>query len=183
MQLRSEIQLISMMKSMNDVIIPAISPDNDLAIQQAHLVVAMLKLMTIQLPLQFRFDRDELQRLLASTSEFAHLRTTDPKIDVAWGRLNALRALNATMLEQNIVEPTELAAAVKTMRTEMSALMAVAATSCDQQALAAIEKTVMALSKAQLKRDRSLLASLGWEADPSALPLIEKILEDGYVDV
>ena len=66
MQLRYEIALAAMMKSMTDVVIPAVDGKNDLAVQQANLVVGLLNLLAQQLPQQFRFDRDELQRLLVA---------------------------------------------------------------------------------------------------------------------
>jgi len=176
MQLRSEVQLASMMKAMTDVVIPAIDAKNDLAIQQAHLIVGMLNLMAHQLPMQFRFDRDELQRLVKSAEGLSLLSSKDSAVSAAVEQLAASCDAAVNVLKHCVMDPAELVASVKTMREATSMLMVAASRSDDKAAFAAVEQAVLALSKEQLLRDRSLLLVQGWEPDPSAIPPIEKLL-------
>lgn len=176
MQLRSEVQLASMMKAMTDVVIPAIDAKNDLAMQQAQLIVGMLNLMAHQLPIQFRFDRDELQRLVKSAEGLSLLSSNDSAVSTAVEQLAASSDAALRVLEHCTLDPAELVASVKTMREATSMLMAAVSRSNDKAAFTTVEQAVLALSKEQLLRDRSLLLVQGWEPDPAAIPPIETLL-------
>ena len=65
MDLRAPLQLQTMMKAMKDVVLPAIDPDNQMAQEQAQLVMGMLHLMMSRQPMQFHYDLDELKRYVA----------------------------------------------------------------------------------------------------------------------
>ena len=173
MQLRSEIQLASMIKAMKDVVIPAVDAKNDLAIQQAHLIVGLLNLMVHQLPMQFRFDRDEVKRLIAAAQSLSQLPTADRAIGEAAQQLEASRAAAAVVLDRCTTDPAELVTAVRDMRETLGALMSAAAGGKDAVALGAVEKVVLGLSREQLLRDRSLMLPQGWEPDASAAALDE----------
>ena len=179
MQLRTEIQLSTMIRAMKDVVIPAVDAKNELAMQQAQLIVGMLNLMAHQLPLQFRFDRDELQRLIASAQGLSQLDSRDADIGAAAKQLQACGAAASAVLDRCATDPAELASAVRDMREAVGALMAASADGRDKAALAAVEKTVLDLSKEQLLRDRSLMLPQGWEPDPAAVPPLEKLLGAG----
>ncbi len=176
MQLRSEIQLASMIKAMKDVVIPAVDAKNDLAIQQAHLIVGLLNLMVHQLPMQFRFDRDEVQRLIAAAQSLSQLPTADRAIGEAAQQLEASRAAAAVVLDRCTTDPAELVTAVRDMRETLGALMSAAAGGKDAVALGAVEKVVLGLSREQLLRDRSLMLPQGWEPDPTLVPEIQSLL-------
>jgi hypothetical protein len=46
----------------------------------------------------------------------------------------------------------------------------------DEAAQAAVQKTVLVMSKQQLLRDRSWLLMQGWEPDPNSVPGIAELL-------
>lgn len=177
MQLRPEIQITAIIKALNDVVIPAVDADNKLAMEQAHLVVGLLKLMAYQLPRLFRFDRDELQRLLDGAGALATLQSSDPAIMAAIRQLLACQATSTRVLARCSADPAELTDSVRDMRQAAGALMSAAAVSPDLAALAQVEKTVLALSQEQLLRDRALLLPQGWEPNPAAVPDIDALLQ------
>ena len=177
MQLRSEIQLITMIRAMKDTVIPAVDVGNDLAVQQAQIIVGMLNLMVHQLPMQFRFDRDELQRLTAAAQKLSQLKSQDPAISEAAKQLASCRSEAAAVLDRCATDPAELTIAVRDMREATSVLVTATERGKDKAALELVEKIVLGLSKEQLKRDRSLMLPLGWEADPSLIPAIDSLLE------
>lgn len=179
MQLRSEIQIAAMIKAMKDVVIPAVDGDNRLAVEQAQLVVGMLSLMAHQLPLQFRFDRDELQRLLAYTQGLTELRSHDRALGEAVQQLAGSRAAGAAALERCIGDPAQLTSAIRELRQAAGALVTAAAESADEAAYRQVEAAMLELSKEQLLRDRALVLPQGWEPDPTAVPPIETLLDAG----
>lgn len=178
MQLRAEIQIATMIKAMREVVIPALDAKNDLAVQQAQLIVSMLNLMAHQLPIQFLFDRDELQRLIACARGLATVRSDDVAIGAAWARLDEDCERAVSVLERCATDPAELTNAVRDLRAAVAALAA-AASGQDAATLRAIEDAVLQLSREQLLRDRSLMLSQGWELDPAAIPDIGTLLNAG----
>ena len=172
MQLRSEIQITSIIKAMVDVVLPALDPENKLAVEQGQLVVGMLRLMETQLPLQFRFDRDELQRLLGAAAELEAICQSEATDELAMAR-----ARSSGTLANCTIDPAELHQAIGTMRTAIGdTIYAVGTNSTDESVVARAEKCVLKLSREQLLRDRSLLISQGWELDPDGLTPIEELL-------
>lgn len=177
MQLRPEIQITAIIKAMKDVVIPAVDSDNKLAVEQAQLIVGLLNLMAYQLPRLYRFDRDELKRLLDGASELATLRSRDPAIMAAARQLFTCQETARRVLDRCTADPAELTDAVRDMRQATGALMSAAAKGADPATLTWIEKAVLDLSREQLLRDRSLLLPQGWEPNPAAVPDIDTLLQ------
>lgn len=176
MQMRPEVQIAAMIKALTDVIIPAVPPENKLAVEQANLVVGMLKLMKVQLPVQFRFDRDELQRLVATVDSVNAVGTRDADTAAAIERIGEQRRRANDVLERCQAAPDELYASILALRAALCALIDVAAGSSDAVAREQIETALMAMSKEQLLRDRALMKPQRWEPDPAAVPDIEALL-------
>ena len=176
MQMRPDIQITCMTKAMLDVVIPAVDPGNKLALEQSQLIVGMLNLMAKQLPLQFNFDRDELQRLVGSASEFQKIQVTEAGAVAAKERfINECTAATA-ILEKCQTDPAALLRSIKEMRSAMGAIVSSLAEGHDESAQFQVEKVVLSVAGEQLLRDRSLMALQGWEADPTAIPSIESLL-------
>jgi hypothetical protein len=165
MQLRSDIQLKSMIKALRDVIIPAIDPANRLALEQAQLVTGMLGLMQHQLPLQYRFDRDELRRLVDLLHGLKVICELDPALAPLPERYKGLITTSREVLDGCAVDPQRLHDSVRRLREVVGEVVTFA--------------NVLNLSREQLLRDRALGAPQGWEPDPTALPSIESLLSTG----
>lgn len=176
MQMRPEIQITSIIKAVKDVLLPAIDPNNKLAVEQAQLVIGLLNLLASQLPVQFRFDRDELARLLATAETLGTIPAGDPGVAAAIAQLAASRTAGASVLEHCRVDPAELVRSVRDLRQKVGAVVSATAATDDVASQLRVEKIVLDLSKEQLLRDRSLMKPQGWEPDPAALPAIEQLL-------
>lgn len=176
MQLRSEIQIASMIKAMKDVVIPALDSSNRLAIEQSQLIVGMLDLLASQLPIQFRFDRDELGRLLLGLESLAAICAEAPSLQATATQLREQQAAAAELHARCSVDPGELTAAVRALRVAVSAVVVEAGQQAPAATAERIERVVLALSREQLLRDRAMVAPQGWEADPAALPSIRALL-------
>lgn len=171
MQMRPDIQIQSMIKAMTDTVLPALDPGNKLAQEQARLVLGMLALMRRQLPVQFAFDCDELQRLIALSQA---LRSLDVDVADEALRLDEVAALDVLSGAQS--SPADVQASVRHLRSvigrQVTRLYAVA----DDDARSRLQKLVLDCSQEQLLRDRALLVQQGWEPDPDVLPTIETLL-------
>jgi len=176
MQMRPEIQIASMIKAMTDVVIPALGSSNKLASEQAQLVVGMLSLMSSQLPMQFRFDRDELGRLIDTANTIGAQSSDDPATQSARDALAAQCAEAQTVLAGCQTDPARLESSVKAMRASLCALIDAFGTDSVDPARESVEKAVFAMSRDQLLRDRALMKPQGWEADPAALPDIGSLV-------
>lgn len=177
MQLRSGIQLASIIKSMSDVVIPAIDPANTLALEQSRLILGLLALMRRQLPLQFDFDRDELQRLLDCAKAVADQRVTAPAAQAAQQTLAAASRSAAIALDACRMPPTALTDAVRGLRAALGGVVSALAADGADAAGHRIERLIIDMSRAQLLRDRALVKQQGWEPDPAAVPEIETLLD------
>jgi hypothetical protein len=177
MQLRPDIQIQSILKAMTDVVLPALDPANPLAQEQARLCMGLLSVMAGQLPLQYRYDCDELARLLSLAKCLQQLP------EVAQLAPQALRALTQRTQSGDDVrararaEPDEVLQAVRALR-EATGNMVQEAFGNDPPGHKTVElqRAVMAASQAQLLRERSWLLGQGWEAEPAAIPAIETLL-------
>lgn len=176
MQMRPEIQIASVIKAMKDVVMPAIDPANKLAVEQSQLIVGLLSLLRTQLPVQFRFDRDELGRLFSCAETLKEIPATGSGVKAALDKLTASSAAAAAVLERCRLDPAELTISVRDMREAMGSVVSAVAGASDPGAQLRVEKIILAMSKDQLLRDRSLMKMQGWEADPASLPDIEELL-------
>lgn len=176
MQMRPEIQIGSMIKALKDVVMPALDPANKLALEQSQLIVGMLKLLASQLPLQFRFDRDELARLAGCADALGATASADPGVRAAIAHLEARNTAARGVLERCGLDPAALLASVRELRAAVGGLVKAAADAGDLDAALRIEKAILAMSKEQLLRDRALMKQQGFEPDPAALPDIELLL-------
>lgn len=179
MQLRSDIQLKSMIKALRDVVIPAIDPANRLAVEQAQLVTGMLGLMQHQLPLQYRFDRDELGRLIHLFHGLKVICDLDPALESLPGKYKGLMTESRAVLEGSAVDPERLHDTVRRLREVAGEVVIFANEHADEPARQRIEREVLELSREQLLRDRALVAPQGWEPDLLALPSIHSLLSAG----
>lgn len=178
MQLRPEVQIASMIKAMKDVVIPALGTSNKLASEQAGLIVGMLHQMSVQLPVQFRFDRDELARLLGTVEELLSLQVSDAGARQALQELGALRSDAQQVLQTTLRDPADLPTTVFALKARVCQVIDTLAASGDVESQLKVEKIVLNLSKEQLLRDRALVKAQGWEPDPAAVPPIEQLLAE-----
>ncbi len=177
MQLRADIQIQTVIKALKDVIVPAIDPANKLAVEQAHLAMGLLTLLAAQMPVQFRFDHDELQRLVRAAEALERIRGQDPEASAELRRLSASRAEASDVLEKSRIDPARILTSIRALRADISALILTEPRDgLEAGQFSAAEQLVLELSRAQLLRDRSLLISLGNEIDPAAIPAIGTLL-------
>ncbi len=175
MQLRPLLQIQTIIKAMTEDIIPALDQTNQLAMQSAHLTIGTLALIARHLPLEYRYDCDELARLIeCGKSLGAQLK---PKGGLtAAAELTEAGKVGSDVLSRARAEPGEIVEAVRRLRAASAKVVTAVYEAGDEAAQAAVQKTVLVMSKHQLLRDRSWLLMQGWEPDPKSVPGIAELL-------
>lgn len=177
MQMRPDLQIKSVLKAMNDVVLPAVDPNNKLAQEQVRLCMGLLGLMARQLPLQFRFDCDELARLAAFGAELQRIAGSGgAQTRQALAALEQATAQAGVLLERARVAPAEIEQAVRSLRQSSGTLISSVFRDGDATAQDRVQKATLAMSKEQLLRERAWVITQGWEPDPEAVPPIEQLL-------
>lgn len=178
MQMRPEVQIKSIIKALADVVLPAVDPNNKLAQEQTQLAMGLLTLMSKQLPLQFRFDCDELERLLDLSEKLAAQASGGAKTQAAVDELKSQAQAASAALQAARSGPERIHEMVRALRSATGEL--VTQTYCDgtPECRMAISRGVLETSKEQLLRDRSWLLMQGWETDPESVPAIEQLLSE-----
>ena len=108
MQLRPDIQIQAVLKAFTDVILPALDPANPLAQEQARLCMGHLGVVAARLSLQYRYDRDELERSVGMAHRLRQQSDLAALAPRAAQALAASQTLGEDVLERARAEPQEL---------------------------------------------------------------------------
>ncbi|MGQ0699590.1 MAG: hypothetical protein ACT4PZ_15280 [Panacagrimonas sp.] len=176
MQMRPQVQIQSVIKALSDVVLPALDPQNKLAQEQVRLVMGVLALMAKQLPLQFRFDCDELARLIEFSNELQTLAKGGGETLAAAAALAESAKAASLTAERAKAGPDEVERAVRDLRAATGNLITKVYEDGEGSSRDRIQESVLAMSKEQLLRERSWVLTQGWEPDPKAVPAIETLL-------
>ncbi|TDU26854.1 hypothetical protein DFR24_3885 [Panacagrimonas perspica] len=176
MQMRPDLQIKSVIKAMNDVVLPAVDPQNKLAQEQVRLCMGLLGLMAKQLPLQFRFDCDELARLSAYSAELQRIASGGGETGAALAALAEKTADANATLERAKSSPYDIEQAVRSLREATGSLVSGVFRDGDSAVQDRVQRATLAMSKEQLLRDRAWVITQGWEPDPKSVPPIEQLL-------
>ncbi len=176
MQMRPEVQLKSVIKALTDVVLPAVDPVNKLAQEQGKLAVGLLALLSQQQPVQYEFDREELERLLAYAAQLADGVQSADSGSAALADLQTASKSAAEALAGAMTTPADLQQAVRSMRAVTGELITHTFQSGDTTSRAQLSKLTLAMSGEQLIRERSMLLMQGWEPDPDAVPPLSELL-------
>ena len=156
--------------------LPAIDPDNKLAVEQGKLSIGLLALLSQQLPVQFQFDCDELARLIATARDLATQAQGGAGTQAALAALTDASLAAGRALDAARSSPADIEAAVRSMRATTGTLITEVHRDGDAGSRQQVQQTVLAMSKEQGLRDRSMLLMQGWEPDPKAIPPLSELL-------
>lgn len=177
MELRPSLQVKIVLKALTDVVLPAVDPNNKLAQEQARLCIGTLQIMASRLPVAFRYDCDELGRMIALAGNLAEAAAGKSVDADALAALGASRAKAADTLDRAKAAPEDIEQASFELRERIGALIPLLYSANDLDTLKDVGKLITENAREQLIRDRSWLIGQGWEPDPKAIPPIESLLD------
>lgn len=176
MQVRPALQIQTVIKAMMEDVLPALDPTNPLAMQSAQLTIGTLHLIAQHLPLEYRYDCDELARLIETANTLKAQAEGAEQTDRALKALSHAALVGADVLQRARAEPGEIVDAVRQLREAAAQTVRAVYAEAGEPVQSAVERTVLAMSQEQLLRDRSWLLMQGWEPDPGAVPAIDSLL-------
>lgn len=176
MEMRPALQIQTIIKAMMEDVLPALDQTNQLAMQSAQLTIGTLHLIAQHLPLEYRYDCDELARLIETANTLKAKAEGGEQTSRALTVLSHAGLIGADVLQRARAEPSEIVEAVHRLREAAAQTVRAVYAEGEEATQAAVEKTVLAMSKEQLLRDRAWLLMQGWEPDPKAVPAIDTLL-------
>ena len=170
MDLRPKIQLDSMIKAMTEVVLPAVDPNNQLAREQAQLVLGMLHLMAARLPWQFHFDIDALDRAVNLSSFILENSDGGSATQHALKDLKQASEGASGVLARASVSPDKLEETLLELRAKTSSVVDALWTDGEIDCRDSIARAVLDAAREQTTRERAWFAPQGWD-NPAEAPL------------
>lgn len=156
-----DLRLKTMLRSLTEVILPALDPENSLAQEQARLLVGHLHAMLLQQPHAARFTAIEVQALRTLAERLVAASAGGPSTMAARAQVSA--ALNTQ-------DHAALSHAVE-------ALVVDSRTDGAQEFLRKLERLVLDEAKATSWRGRTWFKAMNFDANPALLSDIPTMLD------
>lgn len=165
-----ELRLATMVRALEEVILPAIAPGNDLAREQAQLLIAHLALVGKHWQRAHRYDALTLEAMRTASAALVAAADGGARTgDAAAALASCLHAVPDGTVDA-AARRAALAAAVDTLVT---------ASAIDGSAgfRAALFNIIVAHGRAQAARDRAWFADSGMDPESATLDTIDEVLE------
>jgi hypothetical protein len=176
MEIRPSFLIPTMLKAMTDTVLPAVDPENKLALEQARLVIGMLHLISGRLPLLYRYDRTELRHYVDLAKRLTAESRGGSRTVAAARELSSAANEGAGALERVGADPVDLESRLLDLREKVGALVQCLNEDGDAESRQMVRRIVIAASRSEIERARAWILPQGWEADPASLPTIESLL-------
>ena len=170
------LRLQTMLRSMLEVLIPALDPNSQLARDQAQILVANLRLMSDQADRTYEYEMVELREYAALLRRLL----TQAKGGVATKAEQASGHALLRQIEEVVALPipthAQLSADVKRTKAAADALLAASQADGDAEFRADAVEAVLAQAATQNLRERVWFKAAALDADPGALPTLDEVL-------
>jgi hypothetical protein len=176
MEIRPSFLIPAMVKAMTETVLPAVDPENKLAVEQARLVIGMLQLISIRLPLLTRYDRIELRHQVELAKRVSAECHGGPSTVAALEELQAAAGAAENALGRVDVDPREIEASLLAIRGRIGTLVIAVNEDGERESRGALRRSIVSESRAEIDRARAWVLPQGWESDPGDLPSIEALL-------
>ena len=169
-------RLRNLIKSMHEVLLPALDPDHAIAQEQGKLVLGSLHLILSQIDFAHAYEVVEARAMSAHARDLATTLERDP---AALNLVHQIRRdLQAQLaaIENPLTPLCELQAENSRLREHLHALITAAQASTDLALRRAVERKVLEFGEHQLARERSWVAATNFDP-PGSLPTISAVLK------
>lgn len=166
-------RLRTMMKAMQEVVLPAVDPNHSIAQEQARLVLGSLNLILQQVDFAHAFEVVEAREMQSLGKELAALLKANsaPEAAKSIPEINAASAA----IEDPLTPTTALQQINQALRGTIGSLIQAGESSGDAALIKQIAQRVLAYAESQLTRERSWIAATGFEPPGATLPIAEAI--------
>jgi hypothetical protein len=176
------LRIQTMLRSMLEVIIPAIDPANQLARDQAQILVGNLRLLAAQADRSFEYELVELRELVEQLLRLHYAAAGGPVTGGARAAAGALLDRAQPVASLPIPRQAALSATVREARAAVDALLQASSVDGTGEFRRTIAQSVLEYSAHENLRERAWFAAAGLEVDTSALPGLDIVLGRGFAD-
>lgn len=176
MRVRPSSLIPAMLKAMTETVLPAVDPENQLAVEQARLVIGMLNLMAVRLPLLARYDRAELESQVALAARLAAVSRGGPATRAALESMAAAERAATAVLAAAGTDPGDLERRLLEIRGSIGAVVRALHEDGEAASRGAVDRAVVEAARIDVERARAWLLPQGWESAPADLPPLEELI-------
>jgi hypothetical protein len=170
------LRIQSMIRSMREVILPAIAKDQRLALDQANILIGNLKIMAEQQDRIVEYQMAELREFSALTKSLAAAAQGGKETDTALERAKAVLAKVVPVAAMPVPAQSELASLVMTIKQAADELLHASYADGTPAFRKAAAAEVLEQSQKQVLRERVWFRGAGFELDPAKLPSLDDVL-------
>ncbi|MCP5170616.1 MAG: hypothetical protein H6999_12770 [Hahellaceae bacterium] len=167
------LRIENLIKAMETIVIPAVDPDNDLATEQAQLIIGHLKLLNTQWDMAYLYELQALEEALLLGRELLAVADGGPETQAAKCALEA--EINAVP-EQKPHTSAALNISVVAVGTAIDTLIYACHNDGSENFKQCLASLVLATGEKQVMRDRVWFQATGLDPDPASLSSIEAML-------
>ena len=173
------LRLQSMLRSMLEVIIPALDPDSQLARDQAQILVANLHLMSEQADRSYEYEMVELREYVALLARLTASQSDGAATMALKGPCRWLLRDVEPVAALPIPRHADLAAHVRALKAAVDRLLEAARSDGEPRYYNQVVAATLEQAATQNLRERVWFKAAGLDAEPDALPDIEQVLQPG----
>jgi hypothetical protein len=170
------LRIQSMIRSLREVVLPALPNDQLLAIDQANILVGYLRIMAEQHDRVFEYLLVELSEYTELVSALADDAQGSGSIDGAVAKARSALAQAAPLMQMPIPRQRELTALIRSLKESADELLLAARQDGTPAYRQASAEQVIQQAERQIRRERAWFRASGFELDVSRLPSIDDVL-------
>ena len=170
------LRIHAMIRSLREVILPALPTDEMLAIDQANILVGYLGIMAEQHDRVFEYLRVELAEYAELLSAMVEDADGAQSIEDAIAKARAALGMAAPILQMSIPRQGELGALVRSLKESVDQLLLAARQDGTPAYRQAAAQRVMLQAERQILRERAWFRASGFELEAGRLPSIDEVL-------
>jgi hypothetical protein len=170
------LRIHAMIRSLREVVLPALPNDQMLAIDQANILVGYLGIMAEQHDRVFEYLLVELAEYAELLSALVEDAPGAQSIADAVARARAALGMAAPILQMSIPRQGELSVLIRSLKESVDELLPAARQDGTPAYRQASTKRVMQQAEQQILRERAWFRASGFELDASRLPSLDAVL-------
>lgn len=170
------LRLQTMVRAMQDVIVPAISKNDALAREQAFIVLGSLNIIAEQVSLVVDATIVEIIATTKLLEDLADIGECGSAVRQAIKESRSVAAEGTAIAALSFPAQARLKALLKELRERADAIVEAAMTDGSKEVRLTTQEAVLAYAGPQILRWRSANRTAGFEADPDSIPPLGNLL-------
>ena len=168
------LRIQTMMRALNEFVIPSVPTENKLAREQANLVVGYLAIMADQCDYLMDYELSELREQCSLLQELLESAQGGPQTHAALRHAREMLGHGTAVAELDIPSQKDTVALVRALKGATDAVINASAEDGDPAFRDRVGKTIIKYAEPQLLRWRAWIRKAGFDPTPDLLPSVEE---------